>query len=194
LLDREAPQEAGYLLGGGNCDDSGKLPQGRSLSQLFQDIRDLLLEEHREEDDPKHESGPGYGFHAVASQLLLEGTGGENLKYLTLPSDRKIHFSIITHDPEGHVLKYWISDTRGRGISVGPTVTEERPDPNDIWTGVEDHPKDFVVYSVPSLMAHCPSLAYNFELHVHGLATDGYQVTPRSQQVKKEVNLVVSEP
>jgi hypothetical protein len=58
---------------------------------------------------------------------------------------------------------------------------------------VKSHNEDFIVNPLPVALAGCPSVAYNFELHVHGLATDCYNVTPGSQRVKREVNLVVSE-
>jgi hypothetical protein len=124
--------------------------------------------------------------------------------HLTLPAspleDRWIRFKITAHDPEGHVLRYWISGTRGKEalsevgtIDFPPPLDGRRPDPEDTWTGEEDHNVDFIVNPLPAALAGCPSVAYNFELHVHGLATDCYNVTPGSQRVKREVNLVVAE-
>ena len=40
----------------------------------------------------------------------------------------------------------------------------------------------------------CPAVAYNFELHVRGLSTNGYSAEPLSQWDKRECNLVVEEP
>lgn len=117
---------------------------------------------------------------------------------LTLGVGRKITFRITAHDPEGHVRRYWISGSRGRGASpAGTPIDEWRPDPTDLWIGVENHIVDFTVDVLPpppSALAGCTTLAYNFELHVWGLATDCYNVTPGSQWVKRETNLVVSEP
>lgn len=115
---------------------------------------------------------------------------------LQLGTDRKIQFKITGHDPEGHVLRYWLSGTRGKEAgSAGPNISAQRPDPpGDVWTGVKNHTVDFIVDPLPASLLGCVSVAYNFELHVHGLATDCYDVTPGSQRVKRETNLVVSEP
>jgi len=115
---------------------------------------------------------------------------------LQLGTDRTIQFKITAHDSEGHVLQYWVSGTRGKNAgSAGSDVSDGRPDPpGDVWTGVKNHDLDFNVNPLPASLLSCTSLAYNFELHVHGLATDCYNVTPGSQRVKREANLVVSEP
>lgn len=126
---------------------------------------------------------------------------------LTLPAspsgDRWIRFRITAHDPEGHVLRYWISGTRGKeadqaGITTPPhdsmgRIWKDRSDPGDTWTGEKNYNEDYIVAPLPAALSGCPSVAYNFELHVHGLATDCYNLTPGSQRVKREVNLVVSE-
>ena len=116
---------------------------------------------------------------------------------LQLGIDRKIQFKVTAHDSEGHVLRYWLSGTRGKEAgSAGTTISDNRANhpPGDVWTGVKNHTVDFIVSPLPASLLTCGSLAYNFELHVHGLATDCYNVTPGSQHVKGETNLVVSEP
>jgi hypothetical protein len=114
---------------------------------------------------------------------------------LQLGTDRKIQFKVTAHDPEGHVRQYWLSGTRGKvALSAGATISESRPDPTDTWTGVNNKSVDFTVANLPVSLIVCSMLAYNFELHVWGLSTDGYNVTPGSQRVKRESNLIVSEP
>lgn len=102
---------------------------------------------------------------------------------------------VTAHDPEGHVKQYWLSGTRGKeAFSAGATILESRPDPGDNWTGVNNKPVDLTVAALPISLISCSMLAYNFELHVWGLSTDGYNVTPGSQRAKRETNLIVSEP
>jgi hypothetical protein len=114
---------------------------------------------------------------------------------LQLGADRKIQFKVTAHDPEGHVRQYWLSGTRGKvALSAGATISEPRPDPTDTWTGINNGSVDFTVANLPVSLIVCSMLAYNFELHVWGLSTDGYNVTPSSQRVKRESNLIVSEP
>lgn len=114
---------------------------------------------------------------------------------LQLGIDRRIQFNVTAHDPEGHVRRYWLSGTRGKeAYSAGATIQGIRPDLNDNWAGVKDKPVDFMVSALPVTLTSCSMLAYNFELHVWGLSTDGYNVTPGSQRVKRETNLIVSEP
>jgi hypothetical protein len=93
------------------------------------------------------------------------------------------------------VRQYWLSGTRGKvALSAGATISEPRPDPTDTWTGINNGSVDFTVANLPVSLIVCSMLAYNFELHVWGLSTDGYNVTPSSQRVKRESNLIVSEP
>ncbi|HEY90565.1 MAG TPA: hypothetical protein G4O07_01905, partial [Dehalococcoidia bacterium] len=114
---------------------------------------------------------------------------------MKLGLDRDIDFEVTAYDPEGHVRYYWLSGSRGKDAhSAGLAVVEARPDPTDNWTGVQDKPVSFHVVPLPSSLIGCTSLAYNFELHVFGLATDCYNVTPGSQRVIKETNLIVTEP
>ena len=115
---------------------------------------------------------------------------------LQLGIDRKIQFKVTAHDPEGHVLRYWLSGTRGKEAgSAGGIVQEWRPDPpGDVWIGVKNELVNFTVAPLPAALAGCTSVAYNFELHTWGLATDCYNVTPGSQWGKRETNLIVSEP
>ena len=114
---------------------------------------------------------------------------------LQLGANRKIYFTVTAHDPEGHVKQYWLSGTRGKDANAaGPTVTETRPSPLANWVGVSGKATEFTASLLPASLITCSMLAYNFELHVWGLATDGYNATPGSQRVKKETNLIVSEP
>ncbi|HAC65921.1 MAG TPA: hypothetical protein DCF68_20905, partial [Cyanothece sp. UBA12306] len=114
---------------------------------------------------------------------------------MQLGSDRQIQFVITAYDPQGHVRSYHLSGTRGKDASVaGSTISVVRPDPEDTWTGVTNHKENFNVDLLPPPVISCSMLAYNFELHVYGLSTNGYDVTPPSQRVKREVNLIVSEP
>lgn len=114
---------------------------------------------------------------------------------LQLGADRAIEFKVTASDPEGHVKQYWLSGTRGKeATSAGATITETRPSPAANWTGVNDTSVSFTVSALPISLIVCSMLAYNFELHVWGLSTDGYNVTPGSQRAKRETNLVVSEP
>lgn len=114
---------------------------------------------------------------------------------LDLGADRKVEFKVTAHDPEAHVRRYWLSGTRGKdALSAGSTINEWRPDPNTGWTGINNESVEFTVSNLPVSLIVCSMLAYNFELHVWGLSTDGYSVTPNSQRAKKETNLIVSEP
>lgn len=114
---------------------------------------------------------------------------------MQLGIDRTTQFKVTAHDPEGHVLRYWLSGTRGKeAYLAGSTISEMRPDSGDVWIGVTNKTTSFNVAALPAALAGCSTLAYNFELHVFGLATDGYNVTPGSQRAVKETNLIVSEP
>ncbi|MDP3878775.1 MAG: helix-hairpin-helix domain-containing protein [Dehalococcoidales bacterium] len=114
---------------------------------------------------------------------------------LQLGADRGIQFKVTAHDPEGHVKQYWLSGTRGKeAFSAGITISESRPDPTSNWTGVNNKSVTFTATTLPISLILCSMLAYNFELHVWGLSTDGYNATPGSQRAKKESNLIVSEP
>jgi hypothetical protein len=118
-----------------------------------------------------------------------------NCGALRLGADRMLSFKITAYDPEGHMLGYWLSGTRGKdALSAGATLSVGRPDIAANWTGALSETQNFLVTALPGSLMTCPMLAYNFELHVHGLSTDGYEVTPASQRVKREVNLIVSEP
>ncbi|MCK4826781.1 hypothetical protein KA005_64195, partial [bacterium] len=75
----------------------------------------------------------------------------------------------------------------------GAKIEEARPDPAAGWVGVKNKLVEFIVDPLPMDLTGCPAVAYNFELHVRGLATDGYSVEPISQWAKRESNLVVSE-
>lgn len=114
---------------------------------------------------------------------------------LRLGLDRKIQFKVTGHDAEGHMKRYWLSGTRGKAaISAGLTIYESRPDVTAGWIGVKDKLVDFIVSPLPAGLLGCPAVAYNFELHVRGLATSGYSAEPISQWAEQESNLVVSEP
>lgn len=115
----------------------------------------------------------------------------------TLDADRRIHFIVTAHDPDGHVSRYFLSGTRGNLDSpvnvAGTTIHEGRGPVDLLWTGHEDEPVDYTVDLRPAELAGCDVLAYNFELHAYGLSTNGYSAEPRSQHVKRQVNLVVTE-
>ncbi len=114
---------------------------------------------------------------------------------IKLGLDRKIQFKVTSYDAEGHVKRYWLSGTRGKvAISAGITIQEARPSPVAGWVGVKDKLVEFTVAPLPVDLMGCPAVAYNFELHVRGLGTDGYSAEPVSQWDKRESNLVVSEP
>jgi hypothetical protein len=116
---------------------------------------------------------------------------------LTLGLDRQIHMRVTAFDPEGHVWQYWLSGTRGKdAFTAGPMISDNRDshDPAGLWIGVKDAPISFTVANLPPALAGCATLAYNMELHVWGLSTDGYDAHPTSQWRHQECNLVVSEP
>lgn len=118
---------------------------------------------------------------------------------LKLGLDRKVQFRITAYDPEGHVLKYELSGTRGKdAIIAGPVISDSRAGhaPGTVWTGTSATGDlvDFPAAALPASLAMCSMLAYNMELHVWGLSTDGYSTNPLSQQVWLETNLIVSEP
>ena len=113
---------------------------------------------------------------------------------LSLPASREIHFKITAHSPEGHVLRYKITGTRGKDKpEAGNSIVVHRPSKDANWNGVKDYAERFDVSTLPAELVHCAAVAYNFELHVTGSATDCYDVTPGSQIVEDETNLVISE-
>jgi hypothetical protein len=113
---------------------------------------------------------------------------------LALGADRLITFNVTAHDPAGHVARYWLSGTRGKAATTaGATVEVDRPLATATWTGADHTPTAFDVLVRPPELADCAQIAYNFELHARGLATNGYSVEPVSQWAKTEVNLIVSE-
>ena len=109
--------------------------------------------------------------------------------------DRRIEFRVNAYDAEGHVKRYMLSWSRGKdGESVfGPWNTRPTPSPAG-WVGWEDEPEEISPASLPSELSDCPAVAYNVELHVRGLSTNGYSAEPISQWDKRECNLIVSEP
>ncbi len=114
--------------------------------------------------------------------------------YMTLGTDRIIKFKVTAKDTEGHMLRYHVSCSRGKHPqSAGSPKHGSRPDSDANWNGVTNEPVEFTVNSLPTELAACPSIAYNAELHIYGASTDGYNVTPGSQHVKRETNLIVSE-
>jgi hypothetical protein len=115
----------------------------------------------------------------------------------TLAPDRIIQFIVTAHDPDGHVSRYYLCGTRGNLDSpsneAGDTIHESRDSGDLLWTGHKDELVEYRVDLRPAELATCDVLAYNFELHAYGLATNGYSDEPRSQHVKREVSLVVTE-
>lgn len=133
-------------------------------------------------------------------KLTIEGTSVGAVGIcgaLKLGLDRLIHLKVTAFDPEGHVWKYSLSSTRGKDVlTAGPAIEDDRNShvPGGLWTGVNDYPVSFSVFTLPPALAGCSTLAYNISLQVWGLATDAYDVHPLSQWRYKESNLVVSEP
>lgn len=126
----------------------------------------------------------------------LEAIGTKVCGEIQLGSDRDIKFNITAHDPEGHVLYYSLKGTRGKdAITAGSDIKRPDKDDNDTWTGTKfgGTIESFKVDPLPSSLSHCSMVAYNFELYVQGLSTNGYAVDPVSQRVKCEANLIVSE-
>jgi hypothetical protein len=115
----------------------------------------------------------------------------------TLAPDRIIQFIVTAHDLDGHVSRYYLCGTRGNLDSpsneAGDTIHESRDSGDLLWTGHKDELVEYRVDLRPAELATCDVLAYNFELHAYGLATNGYSDEPRSQHVKREVSLVVTE-
>ncbi len=112
-----------------------------------------------------------------------------------LGPDRKIQFKVTAYDAEGHVKRYWLSGTRGKdALSAGITILKNRPSPAAGWAGEKNVLVEFIPDLLPLSLSSCPAVAYNFELHVRGLATNGYSEEPISQWAERESNLVVSEP
>ena len=113
---------------------------------------------------------------------------------LALGVDRLITFNVTAFDPAGHVARYWLSGTRGKtALTAGATVEVDRPSATSTWAGSYEDAKTFDVLVRPPELADCAQIAYNFELHARGLATNGYAVEPQSQWARVEVNLIVSE-
>ena len=132
--------------------------------------------------------------HPPEASLGVVGTGV--CGGLTLAADRKVQFKVTAHDPAGHVLRYTLSGTRGRDPNVAfPALTMTRGS-LDLWAGADAQSHEIAMDALPPELATCAgkALAYNVELDVQGLSTDGYHVTPSSQRVRHEVNLVVNEP
>jgi len=133
-------------------------------------------------------------------KLTVEGTSMGavgNCGAMQLGLDRLIHFKVTAFDPEGHVWKYQLGGTRGKdALTAGSSIVDDRDShaPGGVWTGVKDAPVPFLASTLPPALAGCKTLAYNMELHVWGLSTDGYNTHPTSQWRHKESNLVVSEP
>lgn len=140
----------------------------------------------------------------TAPEVAIDVVHSENIcGHMTLATDRVMSFQVTAHDSEGHLLRYSLNGTRGREAEAAGSMLNEdgvavslmtRPDPDGPWHGLTDETVEFRVYSLSGGLWQCHILAYNFELHVYGSATDGYNVTPSSQHVREEVNLVVSEP
>ncbi|MEW5988216.1 MAG: hypothetical protein AB1791_16430 [Chloroflexota bacterium] len=115
---------------------------------------------------------------------------------LKLGVDRRIQFKATAYDPEGHVLKFWLGGTRGKqAFAAGPSLSDDRSThgAGDVWTGIKEQLVEFTVDPLPATLAGCPAMAYNLEMQVWGLATDGYDPNPSSQWDRREVNLVVTE-
>jgi hypothetical protein len=110
---------------------------------------------------------------------------------------RNVVCRVTAHDPEGHMYSYSINASRGNPAqSAGPNVGESRSATQDTWNGVQNKAVTFTVDPLPSPpdpLANCNPLAYDFELHVLGSATDCYVTVYGKQRVKRQGNLVVKE-
>ena len=132
----------------------------------------------------------------TALEVIGSTTGAvTNCGVIQLGLNRKIQFRVTAYDAEGHVKRYWLNGTRGKdALSAGSVVQEVRPDPSAGWVGRQDWLIEFAASPLPVGLLGCPAVAYNFELHVRGLGTDGYSAEPISVWDRRETNLVVSEP
>lgn len=168
---------------------------------LFNGYYALRITGYDQADDP---IGPFYLYDDSNAVMRIDNTLPEvSFDVLTeanvcgqldLPGDRIIKFRVTAYDHEGHMLKYDITATRGKTAqSAGNPVEKTRLNENDGWTGEKDHQEDFKVSSRDWSLIFCDSMAYNFEFHVYGLATNGYSVTPSSQRATKEMNLIIAE-
>ena len=137
---------------------------------------------------------PEIAFEAVETSLGPVTDCG-HLRIPIIPSsERWIRVRVTAYDPEGHMLRYSISGSRGKlAVSAGATVVVERPASSGTWSGDKNVVKEFLVAALPANLASCPSVAYNLELHAYGSPTDCYAVELSSQHMKKETNLVVAE-
>lgn len=133
----------------------------------------------------------------AVSSALGETTDCGYLR-LSPPTDlenRWIRFYIRAYDPEGHVLKYQLSGSRGKfAESAGNAINEARTAAYPHWKGTDGKNINFKVSSLPASMAHCPAMAYSFVLYVWSSATNGYG-TPEAlnRHVSQRTNLVVTE-
>ena len=142
------------------------------------------------------DNSPPDGHFCVLGTVDDTGSIIENVSAcggISLPvTGGKIRFKVTAYDNEGHLLRYILSGTRGKeSQSAGNAIMVER-DPDSItWNGIQDHDVDFPVDRLPPELRTCDALAYHFDLDVLGSATDGYCVTPESQRIHDDTNLVV---
>ncbi|MBZ5520973.1 MAG: hypothetical protein LAP21_01810 [Acidobacteriia bacterium] len=115
----------------------------------------------------------------------------------TLPTERTLRLKVTAYDPAGHVLNFSLRATRGKQpdpydpvlTSISPSIYMPAP-----GSGVLDKEEMVMIGNLPAALAGCANLAYNFELAVYGSATNGYSSVLSSQYVRKDINLIVSEP
>jgi hypothetical protein len=109
-----------------------------------------------------------------------------------LPADRDLELQFTAYDPAKHLWSYNITGTRGKdAIAAGPIISEFRPNSGQGWV---NRKVDFHVNNLPPALGMCKAMAYNFELHVQGSATNGYSPRLQAQRMEKEINLIVAEP
>ena len=109
-----------------------------------------------------------------------------------LPVDRDLELRFTAYDSAKHLWSYHIHGTRGKGASgAGVPINAYRPNGGQGWVNKKI---DFHINNLPAEMSQCKAMAYNFELHVQGSATNGYSPRLNAQRVKKEINLIVAEP
>ena len=109
---------------------------------------------------------------------------------LTLPTDRKLTFSVTAYSAAGHILWYTLNGERGLHDESAGVTLERTREGKPTWTGAFDQDE---VFTVAPRTNSCPAMAYNFELLVQGSATNCYASELESRRVWRETNLIVQE-
>ena len=110
-------------------------------------------------------------------------------------ANRTLMFNITAHDPQGHVLNWYIRALAGRDaieLNTDPTALQFSPPANTgtPGTGVNGTVETLSIVKLPPNLDACDPLVYNFELIAHGSAITGY---PGSEiEVRDDVGLMVT--